>query len=495
MNGKGKWTKAKTFDTWVFSLLDYLYCNNVDRDSPYAFVVAGFFLEDIPRDIHNQWRLDRKRKSTKLQEFLQELRDMIVPSTYKLSEWDEFQRVKQTMDGRSRPIGKVAAELKGFQSRLAVVTEKQLFYRLREAMDPRLRELVGPHINEDMKWKDIIPVCERFDSNLQHGKSYNRDRNENYQGRNKNQGRGRYRQRPQQNFRPPQNSYRPGFTNRTTNTTRNFQPRNQRKFPQLSQQDKDRLRTQGKCFICKKTGHMANECPEKRRSYNKPSINSAATTLTPTDQETIPTEITTAASAINTLHKVPMTTFTPKANYAQKAKIIPRIKANIERDHVLVETRINGHLAKTLVDQQTVGGDLISNKFCTTYKIPTIPLKENITINHTTKGSKGSCNSYAQVTLDYGNYSETRNFYVCALHAWDVIPGEPALSAVHATISLPKKIVSIQPPRITRFILKPWKFKYKDESTTTIPKPVPVPTIQQLNQPQINSMATTLEPK
>ena len=54
MNGKGKWTKAKIFDGWVIHLLDYLYFNKVDKDTENGFVMAGFYLNDIPRDIHNQ---------------------------------------------------------------------------------------------------------------------------------------------------------------------------------------------------------------------------------------------------------------------------------------------------------------------------------------------------------------------------------------------------------------------------------------------------------
>jgi hypothetical protein len=492
---------------------------------------------------------------------------MIVPSTYRLSEWDEYQSIKQTMDGRTRPIGKIAAELKGYQARLPVITEKQLFYRLREAMDPELRRHVGPHIHENMKWREIIRVCERFDSNLHHGHNYDEDNYEdNYDKDDYNKDNYDEHSYDEDSYDEDRNysedsneedrNYSEDGDEEDGNEedreqeqereSREFRQGYQRRLPKLTLQDRARLKAQGRCFKCRKPGHIALKCPEYRREYrrpyNKPSINSAATILIHTSQDTFPTEITTAASAI-TLRKVPALPVSTKTTYAKSAKTLPQFKTNIERDHVLVETRINGHLAKTLVDQQTVGGDLISNKFCMTYNIPTIPLKEHITINHTTKGPKGTCNSYAQVTLEYVNgsggssYSETRIFYVCALHAWDVILGEPALSAVHATISLPEKIVSIQPAGVRRFLLTPWKFKYKDapmrpiQSQGTIPMqstipmqgtiptqstiPMqgtiiqntiqmqsnilqdPVPMIQQQNKPhhKINSMATILEPK
>lgn len=41
------------------------------------------------------------------------------------------------------------------------------------------------------------------------------------------------------------------------------------KFPKLTAEERERLRASGGCFYCRKTGHIATECPDKKKSHKK----------------------------------------------------------------------------------------------------------------------------------------------------------------------------------------------------------------------------------
>jgi len=143
------------------------------------------------------------------------------------------------------------------------------------------------------------------------------------------------------------------------------------------------------------------------------------------------------------------------------------------KEHHLVTTKINDQPAKTLVDQQTAGADLIGSKFCTLHNLLLYPLKNPITLQMTMKGSKGSISHYTKVNCDWLGWSEERIFYVAARKDWDVILGSPALRHAKAVINMGTISVTIQPPGISRITLAPWKTTtsqktpWKNSSTTS----------------------------
>jgi hypothetical protein len=127
------------------------------------------------------------------------------------------------------------------------------------------------------------------------------------------------------------------------------------------------------------------------------------------------------------------------------------------KEHLLVTTEINGHAAKTLVDQQTAGADLISSKFCTLHNLPLYDLRPPITLQMTMKGSQGSISHYTKAKCDWKGWSEERIFYVAGIRDWDVILGSPSLRHTKAVINMETMKVSVQPPGCQRFTLAPWK--------------------------------------
>jgi len=102
-----------------------------------------------------------------------------------------------------------------------------------------------------------------------------------------------------------------------------------------------------------------------------------------------PSEIKTAAQSI-----------------VQKATVLPMkglgttLVLDSVKEHLLVTTKVNNPIAKTLVDQQTAGADLISSTFCRLHKILLHKMNPPITFQMTMKGSRGSLTHYVIVQLD-----------------------------------------------------------------------------------------------
>ena len=63
-------------------------------------------------------------------------------------------------------------------------------------------------------------------------------------------------------------------------------------------------------------------------------------------------------------------------------------------------TKVNEYIAKTLVDQQTAGTDLISSTFYTLYKIPLHRMNPPVILQMTVKGSRDSLTHYVILGLD-----------------------------------------------------------------------------------------------
>jgi len=121
-----------------------------------------------------------------------------------------------------------------------------------------------------------------------------------------------------------------------------------------------------------------------------------------------------------------------------------------------VTTKVNDQIAKTLVDQQTAGADLISSTFCTLHKIPLHKMNPHVTLQMTMKGSRRSLTHYVIVQLDWLGYLEERTMLVAAVKDWDVILGSPALRDMKAVINMGTMTVSIQPPEEAPFTLQQW---------------------------------------
>jgi len=243
-------------------------------------------------------------------------------------------------------------------------------------MDPALLQEVRPNINDEMECNDLIEFCSNHDTVIYKHASIKKDH------KFKN-GQKIY----EQNHIPLASS-NPAPTNTSWTKPKSYtRPSNtSSKFKKLTPAEKEELAKKGGYFYCRKTGHNAVNCPLKKNQ-----IRSAAGMITYEITElTHPSKITSAAQFILEDPPIPHT----KGNSSQ-----PPLDAT--KEHLLVTTKINDQPAKTLVDQQTAGADLISSKFCTLHNLPLYPLKNSITLQMTMKGSKGSISQYIKVNCDW----------------------------------------------------------------------------------------------
>ena len=56
---------------------------------------------------------------------------------------------------------------------------------------------------------------------------------------------------------------------------------------------------------------------------------------------------------------------------------------------MVIDSKLDGHPAKALVDQQTTAASLISSTYTSTYNLPIVELPEDATVNLALQGSRG----------------------------------------------------------------------------------------------------------
>jgi len=198
-------------------------------------------------------------------------------------------------------------------------------------------------------------------------------------------------------------------------------------FRQMSDQEKEFLKAQGKCLICKESGHYARECPKKRNistAYQQVSQRRPWQQRTPFQGSRLWPN-TAALEIIRQLQD------NRKYLIPQTAKISCATKL-----------KINGKEAQVLIDPYTMHENLISNQFCDIYKIPTEKKDQEI-LGTAIKGSKSYISTKATVEVDLQGHKENITFYVANLNEWNAISGNPALTTLKAVIDIAENQVSI----------------------------------------------------
>ena len=128
MNGKdAKWHKAAIFDEWVSDALELIDYQKMNRDGIDAMIWLGWHLKGDAKNLYRQWRRDPDTANIGLNQFLPALREMCIPSTYQQELWDEFQNIRQTMQGRYTPIHLHANKIKQMQILIPNITNWQYY--------------------------------------------------------------------------------------------------------------------------------------------------------------------------------------------------------------------------------------------------------------------------------------------------------------------------------------------------------------------------------
>ena len=86
------------------------------------------YLDGVAKEFMRTWRDSSKNNEKSLIDFLNELRDFCVPANDTDKLWEQFHQVKQTVNGRSKPIQKVATDLQTLKIRILALSDHQLYY-------------------------------------------------------------------------------------------------------------------------------------------------------------------------------------------------------------------------------------------------------------------------------------------------------------------------------------------------------------------------------
>jgi len=105
-----------------------------------------------------------------------------------------------------------------------------------------------------------------------------------------------------------------------------------------------------------------------------------------------------------------------------------------------------------LLDPCTQGGDLISNNFCTLFKLPLIQMEKK-PLETAIQGSRSPMTNKTTVLINIQGLEEERTCYAANFRNWDAILGEPALKKLKAIMNIHDNMTSIQPPGMARYDL------------------------------------------
>ena len=110
---------------------------------------------------------------------------------------------------------------------------------------------------------------------------------------------------------------------------------------------------------------------------------------------------------------------------------------------MVIDVKLDGHLAKALADQQTTGASLISSTYTSTYNLPIVELPKDVTVNLALQGSRGKSTHHVIANLDIGGHTQLVTFCIAGLAEWDIILGEPILRELKTKLDIGKRKMTI----------------------------------------------------
>jgi len=160
----GKWKQAAIFDNWVNDTVDILEVGELDSEARQAMIWLGWHLEGEAKILHASYRKNPETKNSTVPEFLKVLKKFCVLFISDNKLWTEFQAIRQTQNGRTKPIQQVANQIKQLYILLPKISDRQYYNQLLEAMDAALLQEVRANINDKMEWDDLIKFCSKRDT-------------------------------------------------------------------------------------------------------------------------------------------------------------------------------------------------------------------------------------------------------------------------------------------------------------------------------------------
>ena len=95
--------------------MDILEVGELDPEARQGMTWLGWHLEGEAKILHASYRKYAEIKDSTVPEFLKVLRKFCVPFISDNKLWTEFQAIRQTQNGRTKPIQQVANKIKQLQ--------------------------------------------------------------------------------------------------------------------------------------------------------------------------------------------------------------------------------------------------------------------------------------------------------------------------------------------------------------------------------------------
>ena len=130
----------------------------------------------------------------------------------------------------------------------------------------------------------------------------------------------------------------------------------------------------------------------------------------------------------------------------------------------------NSHKAKAVFDTGTMGDNLISGKFLSTFQIPTQDLDTPISFMMAVKGSRSTINYKTQPVIQVRDATgDTTDALVCSLDNYDIFLEMPYLTAHNAIIYCGNAIISLPKKGITLSCKKTNKTRFSAMTSSHTP--------------------------
>jgi len=103
-SGSCKWKEVAIFDNWVNDAMDILDVGELDPENRSAIIWLGWHLEGEAKILHASYRKNPETKDSTVSELLKVLRKFCIPFIRDDKLWTEFQAIRKTQNGRTKPI-------------------------------------------------------------------------------------------------------------------------------------------------------------------------------------------------------------------------------------------------------------------------------------------------------------------------------------------------------------------------------------------------------
>ncbi|KAF8324732.1 hypothetical protein F5887DRAFT_864533, partial [Amanita rubescens] len=196
------------------------------------------------------------------QKFFTELFNYCFPADFRLKQQKRLDSLRQG----NWTVREFANELKLMFRTVGHIEKHEQVLKLWRGLNGPLQralwiESLDPQLSS---WEDVLETAERHERALNLGN----EQHNFAQGSNSSRGNGPFRSTSASNNASRRDGNR-SRVRRTQPTTQgsSFKPRSsdtQPKRKQLSEQDKETYRSEGRCFECGESGHLARNCPKAR---------------------------------------------------------------------------------------------------------------------------------------------------------------------------------------------------------------------------------------